>query len=674
MTAPKETKKRLVQLVKTVDHHRHLYHTKDAPEISDEAYDSLVREIADIEEQYPELRTPDSPTQRVGGEALTAFKKVKHEFRQWSFDDVFNHDELVRWHEKTVRFVEKYPELRNEKLEYCLEPKIDGLKVILTYRKGVFVRGATRGDGETGEDITENLKTVRNIPLRLKKEIDIIAVGEAWLPKSSLLKINKEREDAGEPLFANTRNAAAGSLRQLDSKITATRGLSTFIYDIDMIDGAEMPDTQTGELALLSGLGFNVNGKHALAATLTDIEKYYKKWSEGKDGEEYGLDGIVLKVNSRKIQEALGYTGKSPRFGVAYKFPAEQVTTVVEDIVLQVGRTGVLTPVACLTPVLVAGSTVSRATLHNEDEIKRLDLRIGDTVILQKAGDVIPDIVKVVTELRTSRQKPYVFPKKVPACGGDGSVERIPGQAAWRCANKNSFAQQKRKFYHFVSKHAFDIVHLGPKNIDAFLEAGLIVNFDDIFSLKKGDIMTLPRFGERSAENIISAINERKRISLPRFVTALSISNVGEETAEDLAEKFGTIAKIEEADLEELQNIPGVGGVVAESVYEWFREKENKDLVRRLLKHVEIERVAKKKHTPLSGKSFVLTGTLKTLSRDEAKAKIKSLGGDVVGSVSKNTSYVVAGSDPGSKYDKAQELGIAILDENEFLKLLRENV
>jgi len=665
---------RLEQLKNTVNHHRELYYTLDAPEISDEAYDSLIREIEAIENEYPELLTADSPTQKVGGGVLTAFKKVKHETLQWSFDDVFDYGGLVKWNEKLLRFIEKSEMLAGVKPTYCIEPKIDGLKVIVTYEKGLLVRGATRGDGEVGEDITETLKLIRSIPKKLSKPIDIIAVGEAWLPKSRLEAINKERKAENLPPFANTRNAAAGSLRQLDTRVAGSRGLETFIYDIDKISGMAAPDSQSGELTLLASLGFQVNTEYTVANSVEKINEYYKQWDKKKTKQEYGLDGLVIKVDSVKIQQALGYTAKSPRFGVAYKFPAEQVTTIVEDIVLQIGRTGVLTPVAHLTPVTVAGSVVSRATLHNEDEIKRLDVRIGDTVVLQKAGDVIPDIVKVVTELRTGKEKPYVFPKNVPACGGDGSIERMPGEAAWRCVNKKSFSQQKRKFYHFVSKHAFDIEHMGPKNIDLFLEHGLIVNFDDIFSLKVGDLLTLPRFAEKSAENIIEAINARKEIPFPKFITSLSIPNVGEETAEDLAEKFGTVENLEKATIEELQNINGIGGVVAESVIEWFKEKENKDLVKRLLKHVTATRPQQKTaRSPFSGKTFVLTGTLATMSRDEAKAKIKALGGEVVGSVSKNTTYVVAGAEPGStKYNKAQELGVEILNEEGFLKLMQK--
>ena len=664
---PEADKIRLEQLKKAIEHHRYLYHVLDKQEISDEALDSLKHELVSLETRYPELVTPDSPSQRVAGEPLPEFVKIEHEVPQWSFNDAFSEEEIKDFDARVKRFMqEKYPGISPE---YICELKIDGLKVVLTYKKGMLVTAATRGDGKIGEDVTMNVRTIESVPLRLKEDVDIIVEGEVWLAKSELVRINKERQKAGEPLFANPRNVAAGSIRQLDPKVVAKRKLSVFNYDIAKY-GKKMPETQYEELAEMKRLGFKVNPHFQKCKNVADIVAYWKKWQKLSKKEDYWIDGAVIKVNERKYQEYLGYTGKAPRFGIAFKFPAEQVTTVVEDIVLQIGRTGVLTPVANLTPVSVAGSVVSRATLHNEDEIKRLDVRIGDTVVLQKAGDVIPDIVKVLTEMRTGKEKPYHFPKNVPACGGDGSIERIPGEAAWRCVNKKSFAQQKRKFYHFVSKHAFDIEHMGPKNIDLFLEHGLIVNFDDIFTLKKGDLLTLPRFAEKSADNIIEAIKLRKEILLPKFITALSIPNVGEETAEDLAMKFGTIENLEESKIDELENISGIGETVAQSVFNWFGEKENKDLVRRLLTHVTILRPQRKKNTPLSGKSFVLTGSLSTMSRDEAKQKIEDFGGDVVGSVSSNTDYVVAGAEPGSKYDKAQELGVEILDEDEFLRMM----
>jgi len=668
---PKEISERYEKLVKTVDHYRYLYHVLDKSEITDSSYDSLMQEIVDIEEKYPELKISTSPTQRVGGKPLPEFKKVKHDVRQWSFDDCFNFKELEKWEEKVKRLLEK-TSIKNEKLEYCCELKIDGLKIILTYKNGIFVQGATRGDGEIGEDVTQNLKTIKSIPLILPRPIDIIVVGECWLSKKELEKINEERIKKDEVPFANTRNAAAGSIRQLDPKIASQRKLSSFIYDIDMIS-EKMPDTQEKELKLIEELGFKTNPNHQVFDSLSSVQKYHDKWVKEKEKLDYGLDGIVIKVNSRIIQDALGYTGKSPRWGIAYKFPAEQVTTVVLDISLQVGRTGVITPVAHLRPVLVAGSTVSRATLHNEDEIKRLDVRIGDTVVLQKAGDVIPDIVMVLDKLRSGKEKPYIFPKKLDICGGDGSIERIPGQAAWRCVNKNSFAQQKRKFYHFVSKKAFNMDGCGPRILDMLLENNLISNFDDIFTLKRGDLLDLPRFGEKSVDNLLNSIENAKSISLARFIVSLSIPQVGEETAIDLTKYFGDLEKIRNAKKDELENINGVGDVVGKSVFEWFSDKENSKLVDRLLNQVKISVISTKAGIQLSkffGKSFVITGTLSGMSRDEAKEKIRTLGGDISESVSSKTSYLIAGENAGSKLEKAQKLGIKVLNEKEFLKLI----
>jgi DNA ligase (NAD+) len=665
---PKDIKDRLEKLKDTIEKHRHLYHTLDTPEISDEAYDSLFSELEKIEEEYPELRSPNSPTQRVGGEPLKEFKKVRHEVRQWSYDDVFDFKGLQKWDEKVRNFIRKAG-LDKEKLEYCCELKIDGLKVVLTYENGGLISGATRGDGEVGEDVTHNIKTVHSIPLELKDPISMIAVGEAWIGKKDLIKINKEREKEGEMLYANTRNLAAGALRQLDPKITAKRKLNSFIYEIDKLENG--PTSQYEELEFLKTQGFSVNPNFEKFGSLEKVEEYYKKWSKKKDSLDYGLDGIVIKVNSNKIQKALGYTAKSPRWGVAYKFPAEQVTTVVEDIVLQIGRTGVLTPVAHLRPVVVAGSKVARATLHNEDEIKRLDVRIGDTVILQKAGDVIPDIVSVVTELRTGKEKPFVWPKKVALCGGDGSIERIPGQAAWRCVDKNSFEQQKRRFHHFVSKKSFDIVDCGPKVIDLLLEQGLVSEYADIFTLERGDLLELPRFAQKSVDNLLSSIKKSSKVTLPRFLVGLSIPQVGEETAYDLAKHFGTLQKLRSASYEELEALNGVGPIVAKSVVEFFHSKPNQKMVDNLLKEVTIEKVSTASAGgKLKGKSFVLTGGLESMSRDEAKQKIRDHGGSVGESVSKETTYLIAGENTGSKYEKALKLGVKVLSEKEFLALL----
>src|SRR3989344_3094565 len=688
---------RIEKLKKTIKKHSRLYHTLDNPEISDEAYDSLIKELASLEEKYPKLKTKDTPSERVGGEPLQEFVKVAHEKRQWSFDDVFNFEELQKWEKKLKNFILRRAQafgsetqarrdnaervikkggLQDEKIEYCCELKIDGLKIVLTYENGNFVRGATRGDGQVGEDVTSNVKTIRSVPLTISEKVDLVAVGEIWMSAKNLEKINKERGKQGLSLYANTRNVAAGSMRQLDPKLVAERNLDSFIYDIDLYGGvasvvSKIPKTQSEELELLEKLGFRTNPQHAVFKDLQGVEEFYKKWSKKKNSLDYGLDGIVIKVNSRKIQEALGYTGKSPRWGVAYKFPAQQVTTVVENIVLQVGRTGVLTPVAHLRPVTVAGSTVSRATLHNEDEIRRLDVRIGDTVILQKAGDVIPDIVSVVKELRSSKSRPYIFPTNVPECGGDGKIERIPGQAAWRCVNKNSFEQQKRKFYHFVSKKAFDITDMGPRVTDVLLEKNLISEYADIFTLKKGDLLSLPRFAEKSVDNLLNYIKKASETTLPRLLIGLSIPQVGEETAHDLAEYFKTIENLRSATFEELEVLSGVGPIIAESITDFFKSKENKKILNNLLQYIVVKKVERlKSSSSLSGKTFVLTGTLETMSHDEAKEKIREFGGVVSESVSKETDYVVAGENPGSKYKKAQDLGVKILNDDDFNKLL----
>ncbi len=663
MAIPKETRERAQKLSQTIERHRHLYHTFDAPEISDEAYDALVRELEEIEAAYPELALPDSPTKRVGGKPLEQFVKVEHTVPQWSFNDAFSEEDMRA-------FDERVRKLLGRSCKYIAELKIDGLKVVLTYEKGALKTAATRGDGRVGEDVTQNVRTIPSIPLRLSRPIDIVAEGEVWMPKKVFHKLNEEREKKGEELFANPRNVAAGSIRQLDPKVTRSRRLENFAYDIAAMTGASQPDSQEAELLLLKELGFNVNPHFKLFADIEGVIAYWKKWSEKKDREDYLIDGVVVKVNDRAGQEALGYTGKAPRFGIAFKFAAEQVTTVVEDITLQIGRTGVLTPVALLRPVLVAGSTVSRATLHNEDEIRRKDIRIGDTVVLQKAGDVIPEVVKVVIELRTGREKIFKFPTHFPLCGGDGRIERIPGQAAYRCVEKNSFEQQRRKLEHFVSRGVFDIDGLGKKLVKQLMEAGLIANFDDIFTLKKGDLETLERFGEKSAKNLLSAIEKARNVTLRRFIAGLSIPQVGEETARDLAEHFGTADRFAKATESELQSLSGVGPIVAKAVVEWFKDKENRKLFDRLLKHVRIEKVERSKSAKLAGATFVLTGTLGKLGREEAKEKIRSLGGEVSSSVSRKTGYLVAGAEPGEKLVKARELGVKILNEEEFMVLL----
>ncbi len=683
---PKKAKERVEKLRKVIDRHRYLYHVEDKPDIADEVYDSLMEELRELEEKYPKLASPTSPSQRIGGDPLDHFEKVHHETRQWSFDDVFSFKELKKWEEKIKRLINKDSSIKNEILEYCCEIKIDGLKIIITYENGEFTQGATRGDGKIGENVTQNLKTIGSIPLILNKKLDIITVGEAWLSKKELLRLNKERKKKGETPFANTRNAAAGSIRQLDSKIAANRRLDSFIYDIDKINNTLKPNTQTEELKLLKKLGFKVNKHFVLAKTIEDIEKFYQSWVNKRMKQEYDVDGVVIKINSWKIQEALGYTGKSPRWGIAYKFPAERATTIIEDIKVQVGRTGALTPVAHLRAVRVAGSTVSRATLHNEDEIKRLDVRIGDTVVIQKAGDVIPEVLESIKELRTGKEKKFKMLSICPICGG--SVEKkaigtptrkgLPfpraESAAHYCINKKCYAQEKEKISHFVSRKGLNIDGLGEKIIEQLMEEGLVSDFADIFELTKGDLEPLERFAEKSADNLLEAINNSRTVEFSRFIFALGILHVGEETANLLAKEFDSLKDLQKATIEKLERIEGVGGVVAQSIFKWFSDEMNKELIERLLYFVNIkflERTVLSKNLSLKGKTFVLTGAMKSLSRDEAKNKIRMLGGKISSSISSKTDFVILGKDPGSKYNKAKNLGVKILNEKTFLKMLK---
>ncbi len=670
---PKKVQARAKKLRTLIEHYSTAYHTHDAPEISDAAYDALVEELGKLEKEYPTLLRPGSPTERIGGAPLSQFKKIVHATPQWSFDNAFSEEDLRAWDER-VRKLARGAGFDESAVTYVAEHKIDGLKVVLTYEKGLLKSAATRGNGRVGEDITENVKTIHSVPLALSQPVSVIAVGEAWLPKRELARINEERLKEGDAPFANTRNAAAGSLRQLDPQVTATRRLEVFIYDIDRLQhlpkGVSGPDTQEEELVFLSDIGFQVNAHRIVAKNADDVLAYYEKSKKVHTDEEYGVDGLVLKVNHIRIQEALGYTAKAPRWGIAFKFPAEEATTVVEDIVLQVGRTGVITPVAKLKPVRVAGSLVSRATLHNEDEIRRLDVRIGDTVIIQKAGDVIPDIVRVLTELRTGKEKAYSFPKTVPACGGGGQIERIPGMAAWRCVNPDSPARRRRAFEYFVSKHGLDIEGLGKKTAALLIDEGVVQSFDELFELEEGDFLALPGFAEISAKKSVEAIQKSaKGIPLERFITALSIPQVGEETARDVANTLGSIEALQRASKESLLAIDGIGEVVADMLTSWFSNGDNKMLVKNLLSHITILS-PEKRGSALSGKTFVFTGTLAGMSREDAEARVRSLGGEALGSVSKKTSFVVVGAEAGSKADKAKELGVPILNERAFQELL----
>lgn len=668
--APKDVILRVEKLRKTINHYRYLYHVLDKAEITDAARDSLMHELSTIEGEYPSLVTPDSPTQRIEGKPLKEFTKVRHRVSQWSFNDAFSPEELREFDARVKRF------LSGVTPTYTCELKIDGLKVVFEYEKGVLVRAATRGDGVVGEEVTNNVRTIESVPLRLTEKIDCIVEGEVWMKKSTLLDLNNERKKRGEEPFANPRNVAAGSIRQLDPKIVAARKLEVYIYDL-VLSSVSIPDEQFKELELLRKLGFKVNPHFKHVKDIFGAIEYWKFWQEKAKKEDYQIDGIVVKVNEKSLQDRLGYTGKAPRFAIAFKFPAEQVTTVVEDIQIQVGRTGVLTPVAHLKPVLVYGSVVSRATLHNEDEIARLDVRIGDTVVLQKAGDVIPDIVRVLTEMRTGKEKVFHMPKKCPECDFPVEKKTIGGKgeesAAYYCTNPKCPAKDRRRLYHFASKHAFDIDGLGPKIIDVLLEHQLVSSFDDFFTLKKGDLLSLPRFAEKSVDNLLSSIEKARNVELPRFIIALSIPQVGEETAYDLAERFGMVENLKNATREELLSIEGVGDIVADSVVSWFSDSHNKKLLERLLKVISIKKISvvQEKEGVFQGKTVVLTGTLSGLSRDEAKNLIRRGGGDVSGSVSKKTNFVVAGENPGSKLKDAQKFGVRILSEDDFLKMIK---
>lgn len=696
-----EAKNRIEKLTDEINKLRYEYHVLDRPDVTDEVYDSLMRELKELEGKFPDLRLINSPIGRIGGVPLSKFQKIRHQVRQWSFDDVFDFKELKKWEEKILRMVHKLETVENlekkEIIDYVCEVKIDGLKIIITYEKGKFTQAATRGDGVIGEDVTENIKTIYSVPLELKYPVDCVVVGECWLAKSELKRINAQRKKRGELPFANSRNAAAGSIRQLDPKVAAARKLDSFIYDVDYFQipiskskNAKMPDTQWEELELLEELGFKVNPERSLCKNIEDIQEFYDFWKNEKDKQDYGIDGIVIKINSRELQEKLGYTGKAPRWGVAYKFPAERVTAVVLDIKTQIGRTGALTPVAYLKPVKVAGSTVSRATLHNEDEIKRLDIRIGDTVIIHKAGDVIPEVVEVLKNLRIGQKKIFKMPEKCPICGSKvGKISKSKNKnegVALYCLNPKCYAVEREKIIHFVSRKGFNIEGLGEKIVEQLMDEGLVSKFSDIFELEKGDLEPLERFAEKSADNLIEAIEKSKKITLEKFLFSLGIRFVGEETAVlvtrnlelvigrgkindllDLAENFSELKSVD------WEKIKGIGVKSAESLENWFCDKENIKLLKKMHSSgVEIKNSSELPITnhKLQNMTFVLTGELKGFTRDEAKDMIRNAGGEVSSSVSKKTDYVVVGENPGSKYQKALELGVRLIKEEDLRKLL----
>jgi len=689
-----EAKKRIDKLKEMISHHRYLYHVLDKQDLSDEAFDSLKHELYKLEQENKEFITPDSPTQRIGGEPLKKFKKVKHEDPMLSIEDIFSEEELADWENYLKRLVpirlmgdeaknSSLPFAAAQVLEYFVEPKIDGFAVSLIYERGMLSIGSTRGNGKIGENVTQNIKTIESIPLKLelvgkfpnqdiknktKNLINngIIEVrGEVYMKKADFNEFNKKLKEKGEKVFANPRNLAAGSIRQLNPKLAASRPLKFIGYDIttDMLQVKHSEEHQ-----ILTALGVN-STKGKICNNLSDIVNFWKEITKKRNNLAYQVDGVVISVNNNKIFKKLGVAGKSPRGIRAFKFAPKQSTTNILDIKVQVGRTGAITPIAILKPVKIEGVTITRATLHNESEIKRLGVKIGDTVVVERAGDVIPAISKVIKELRTGKEKEFLFPKKCPIC--ETKLIKPKDEIVWRCPNSKCLARKKEILRHFVSKKSFDIVGMGPRIVEKLITEKLIFQPSDIFELKEGDVVPLEKFAEKSSKNLIESIEKSKKIELSKFIFSLGIRHVGEETAMDLANNFGTIEKLRKLNKEELTNIPDIGDKVAESIYNWFQSKENNRFLDNLLKvGINIITPLKRKKR-LRGKIFVLTGSLDNMTRNEAENRIRVLGGNLSGSVSKNTDYLVVGSSPGSKLKEAKKLGVKIIKEDELLSLIK---
>ena len=658
---------RALQLRNLIDDYRYRYHVLDDPSVTDEVYDSLTRELRLIEEKYPQLITPDSPTQRVGGKVSADFASITHRKRMLSLNDVFSLEELERWQARMHKL------LGSKKDDYYGELKMDGLAMALQYENGIFVRAITRGDGTTGEAVTHTVRTIESIPLKLRqskkvtKEVyEFFEVrGEVIIPKAEFERINKQRASDGQPLFANPRNAGAGTIRQLDPSVAASRKLEFIAYGIEM----DLPglDSHGDEHAMARELGFKIDPHAKTLISIAQIEDYIATWTEKRDSLPYNIDGLVITINDNSEFDSLGVAGKAPRGAVAYKFPAETATTILEDIRLSIGRTGAVTPYALLAPVLVAGSTVRRATLHNEDEIARKDLRIGDTVVIRKAGDIIPEVVEPLVSLRTGKEKIFIMPGQINGV----KIIKPSGEAVARLENLQYGEVVWQQLIHFVSKSAFDIDGLGEKILAQLMGEGLIVSAVDIFKLKADDLVGLDRFAETSAQNLIDSIKAHCKVSLGRFIYALGIRHVGAKTASDIAEHFTSLDNFLQAQPETLDSIGGIGEVVSVSLASWLSDKVNQKLVHDLVAAgVEVQDQATKKAGKLTNTSWVFTGTLSSMSREEASSKVVALGGNVTSVVSKSTNFVVAGDEPGSKIDKAKKFGINILNEQQFSKAL----
>lgn len=664
-----EVKERILLLREEITSLRYRYHVENDPSVTDDVYDSLTRELRLLESKYPEFRVTDDPLSRVAGAPLPKFEKINHTERMLSLQDVFSVEELEDWEERAKKII------KGENPSYFAELKFDGLAISLYYENGKLVYGATRGDGYTGENVTENIKMITDIPLALPKDSPkkIEVRGEIVMSKETLEKLNLENEKKGLPKFANTRNAAAGSIRQLDPSIVKQRNLNFFAYDIAQLsdDYAKNIKLHSDEHRLLFSLGFPVSEHERKCKDIKEIESFVGDIHKIRESLHFGTDGIVISINETSLQDRLGVVGKAPRYMCAFKYPAERATTKVLDITVQVGRTGVLTPLAHFEPTLVSGSTVSKATLHNMDQIERLDLKIGDTVVIQKAGDVIPEVVEVIKNLRTGKEKNFKMPLKCPVCGGD--VEKKEGQGgksvAYYCTNKRCEAKSTRSLIHFVN--AFDIYTIGPKIVERLQDEGLITDASDLFTLTEVDLSGLERFGEKSASNIIGNISERKNPTLDRFIVSLGIIHVGEETARDLAGHFGTLKKFLKAKPDDLDQIENIGPAVTESIIEYLSDSYHQKFIQKLLDNGVKPKDYKKATGKFTGLTFVLTGTLPTLSREEAKKIIVDNGGKVASSVSKATNFVLAGESAGSKLAEAQKLGVKVINEAEFLKLAK---
>ena len=663
-------KKRIIELREITSYHAKKYYDEDNPEISDFEYDMLMLELRNLENQYPDLITSDSLTQHVGGTVKEGFEKVEHEVPLQSLQDIFDFNELYAFDERVRKTLEKEENSNREKVKYIVETKIDGLSVALEYKNGIFVRGATRGNGLVGEDITENLKTIKNIPKKIKEPIDIIVRGEVFIGKRDFEKMNEEREENEESLFANARNAAAGSLRQLDSSIAAQRPLDIYIFNVQKSDTIEFK-SHIESLRYLEKIGFNVNPVKIECNTISEVIKEINYIGENRENLSFGIDGAVIKVDDLKQREVLGTNYKTPKWAIAYKYPPEQKETLLKDIVFQVGRTGAITPMAILEPVKVAGSTISKTTLHNEDFIKEKDLRIGDTVVIQKAGDVIPEVVKVIKEKRIGNEKEFEMPKKCPVCGADAVREE--GEAAVRCIGIECPAKQFRNILHFVSREAMNIKGLGDSIIEEHLNRGLIRNIADIYKLTLEDLASLKKNGKKFAQNLIDSINESKKNEFYRVINGLGIRHIGVKAAKQLAKKYKNIDELQNASYESLLEIDDMGEIMAQSVYEFFSQAQTKDLIEKLKKYdinLKAEDITQVDNR-FEGMVFVLTGSLENYSRKEAEEIIESYGGKTSSSVSKKTTYVLAGEDGGSKLTKAQTLGITIISEEEFLNMIK---